>query len=216
MGRLRLLTEMGPYLLFRFLGLLDRIMSRRFGGDMRYPFALHALFGDSTFADTKPLITFAVRCNVVPPLSFHNALHALLSMLPIQDLVLLHIVMKKHQIRRRLEAARIQIPDLDNAELRLRTDRDAHDRVRWIFRTGARGRRHQVALEDLWSHGAMDFEAVRPSMDIVLVFPQGARVTLHHTQQHVGDPVRAHFPQEGAQLLPVPHLLQHNIGLLRP
>ncbi len=111
-----------------------------------------------------------------------NALHALLSMRPIDNLRLPHVLVQELEIRRRTPRLRIQIPDLNDAEPLLRADRYTHDLIRRILGTRPHCSRCHVPREDLNSRPAGNLQTIRSPADIDLVLPQRRRIATHNSQ----------------------------------
>jgi len=84
---------------------------------------------------------------------------------------MLDLLMQNLQVRRVREVPTIQIPDLDNARVLLRTDSDPYNRVARGHRTVTQNRRGQVPLKHLDRIPPPDFQTVCAAVYIPVIFP---------------------------------------------
>ena len=163
--------------------------------------ALHALF--------REIVATATTIR-------RNASHALLRVRPVQNLLVLDLIVQQREIRGLVVRLAVEIPDLDNTEALLRADRDTHDLVTCVCGACTESRRRQIAIEDLDRIPAADLQAVRPTADIDLVLPQRRDVATHDAQQTIRRLVLSQLAQHGAQSLPAVHHLQLLVAVRSP
>ena len=137
-------------------------------------------------------------------------------MRPVQNLLVLDLLVEDRQIRRLAEALTIQIPDLDDAESLLGADCHPHDLVCAVRGRATEGRRCQIPLKHLHRVPSADLEAVRAAADVDLVLPQGADIAAHNAEETVGCFVSAELAENLSQSLPAVDDLEALVTLRRP
>ena len=137
-------------------------------------------------------------------------------MAPINNLGLLHLFVQDLKIARLSIRFGIQIPDFNNAETLLRTDRHTHNLIRGLLRTATSRCCRKIPRKDLDRRAPRYLQTIGTTADIRLILPQRRDVLLHYPQQTVRCFMRAELSENSTQSLPASALLQEFIRGRRP
>lgn len=110
----------------------------------------------------------------------------------------------------------VQVPQLDNTEPLLRTDRDTYNLICRCLGAGTQDGCRQIPIEHLQCILARDLQTIGTTADVHLVLPQGRHISLHNAQKAILCLVGAELAQESTQCLPRAHRLQPLVALRRP